>query len=381
MTDVGHTPQRSPFVPTVPYDLPILPPDVGPYPPLPTQELLKRAHRALGLLTGMLGSSLNPQLLLSPALMREAVASSDIEGVHTTVARLLQAELFPDQQQRETDKEVLRYRDAITVGTQSMREYGITTRTILTVHQTLMGKTGGRYRQQQNRIENRATGSVVYTPPPAPELDRLMANWENYVNTPYLEHDPLIRLAVAHFQLEAMHPFEDGNGRTGRIIMILQLMQDELIPQPYLFLSGYINQHRPKYYELLRAVTEKNEWYHLIDFILSALIEQSDKTCQLLNKLTEYKRTQLEPVIASVLGAAKSGNISDLLITHPILTPSFYSQQLGTHLNTAHNHLEKMMSANLLYTRKWGRYQLYIHRKLLEELGEDLQFLDAIPTH
>jgi Fic family protein len=240
-----------PFDPTYPYPLNTLPPkaaiantDFG--------DLLLKARVELAELKGASGQIPNPLLLTAPVIIRESVASSNIENINTTLADVLQWQLFPASEQRQPDKEVLRYREAVTWGFNHYGKYALSSRLITGIQSHLIPDGSGQYRREQNQIADLASRESLYTPPIASDIPRLIGNWENYVNAEDASIDPLIRAIIAHYQFEAIHPFRDGNGRTGRILIVLQLIQSGLLHFPILYISGYINQHRSEYYRRLR---------------------------------------------------------------------------------------------------------------------------------
>src|SRR6185295_13820981 len=206
------------FKPTYPFDLPELPPEIDCNNATFTKWLIK-ARTELGELKGYSHALPNPMLLLSPAIIKESVASSEIENINTTVEKVLQQRLFPEAEQKTENKEVLRYKDAVQYGYESMNKVSLSNRLILGIHKELLRDRSHGYRSNQNRIENSVTGEVLYTPPPANEIPRLISNWEKYLHNTADETDPLIKCAISHYQFEAIHPFGDGNGRAGRILM------------------------------------------------------------------------------------------------------------------------------------------------------------------
>src|SRR3989344_1826040 len=247
------------FNPARPNNLALLPPEL---PPIDSEvnSVLLKARVALAELKGACGQIPNPLLLTAPLVIRESVASSNIENINTTLEEVLQGQLFPEGERRTPDKEVLRYREALYLGNKMMRESALSSRTILAIQEALTSGKQSGYRRTQNKIINSATGETLYTPPAANELPVLISNWEKYANDKAVVVDPLIRAAVCHYQFESIHPFGDGNGRTGRILMVLQLVQDGVIDMPVLYISGYIKKNRPEYYRLLRAINAGGSW-------------------------------------------------------------------------------------------------------------------------
>ena len=214
------------FDPNHPFDLPPLPPDLREEDLIEPEltRLVITANRTIGELNGLCRAipRAYPVLLNIPVL-QEAVSSSAIEGIHTTVETLLEAQVKMEQEQDPASKEAFRYREAIHAGFESLKKYkSLSTRVILDIHRQLMPDGGGRFKGQANKI---AKGQrIIYTPPAPAQTNSLMGNWENYVNSPVAadKTDSLIKTALSHYQFEAIHPFLDGNGRTGRILMVLQ---------------------------------------------------------------------------------------------------------------------------------------------------------------
>src|SRR3989304_5011985 len=187
------------FDPTLPFDLPLLPPDLN-FKHEQFVDIMLKTRTELGELNGYSYSLPNPLLLLSPAVIKESVASSNIENINSTMEEALQAQLFPETEQKKPDKEVLWYRDAIMWGFDNLKKIPISTRLILGIHKELLSDGSPGYRKTQNRIANSATGAVIYTPPHANELPRLLNNWEEFVNNEDDGIDPLVKAAVAHYQ-------------------------------------------------------------------------------------------------------------------------------------------------------------------------------------
>lgn len=283
------------FTATSPFNLPELPPALNCAQERFMPWLLK-ARTELGELKGYSHALPNPTLLLSPAIIRESVASSGIENINTTVEKVLEQQLFPEGEQKSENKEVLRYRDAILWGFENMRQLPIGNRLILGIHKQLLDERSHGYRSTQNKIENSGTGNVLYTPPSAPEIGRLIANWESYIHNDNDTTDPLIKCAISHYQFEAIHPFGDGNGRAGRILMVLYLVHAGLLNYPILFISGFINKNRNDYYRLLREVTTNENWCEFIEYLLRGFYLQARETKEQLFKVMDLLNAYKEGI-------------------------------------------------------------------------------------
>ncbi|MCX6143136.1 MAG: Fic family protein, partial [Ignavibacteriales bacterium] len=311
----------------------------------------------------------NPMLLLSPAVLRESVASSNIENINTTVEQVLQMQLFPEAEQKKPDKEVLHYRDAVHWGFGSPKKVSISTRLILGVHKRLLPEHEDDYRRLQNKIANSSTGRTLYTPPPAQTIARLIGNWENFVNDRQEGIDPLIRCAIAHYQFEAIHPFLDGNGRVGRILMVLSLIQHELLTFPILYVSGYINKHRSEYYRLLREVSTKERWGAFIGFMLKGFHLQARETKGVLLKvvnLLEKTKTQMRKDHKNIYSA----DLVEALFEFPITTPVNLGKRLEVNYRTASRYLAQLARGKVLGESHVGKYHLFTNKPLLYLLRE-----------
>ncbi len=356
-----------PFAPEYPFDLPLLPPPVGEHDPVLLRALLK-ARTELAELKGYSAAIPNSMLLLSPAIIRESVASSGIENIHTTVESVLQQELFPEAERRDADKEVLRYGETMRWGTEQLVTLPVSSRLIVGIQQRLMPQLAAGYRTTPNRIINSVTQQAIFTSPRAGDIPRLLGNWENFINDEDSVFDPLLRCAIGHYQFEAIHPFGDGNGRTGRILMILQLVQQGLLNQPTLFISGYINAHRQQYYQLLAGVTQRGDWSGFLLFMLEGFYQQARETkatlLAVMQQLQEFKQHLRTGEHRRV-----PFEMAEHVFSHPITTPVLAGRELGVHYKTASKHLAQLAAVGLLETTQVGRYQLYLNRPLLTVLN------------
>ena len=357
-----------PFDAIYPYQLAPLPPaekiantDFG--------DLLLKARVELAELKGACGQIPNPLLLTSPAIIQESVASSNIENINTTLADVLQWQLFPASEQRAPDKEVLRYREAMYWGFKNIGKYSLSTRVITGIQAQLMPDGNGNYRREQNRIVNLATQESLYTPPSADDIPRLIGNWENYVNVPDERVDPLIRTIIAHYQFEAIHPFRDGNGRTGRILIILQLIQSGLLSLPVLYISGYINRNRSDYYRHLLAVSTDGKWHDFIEYMLQGFYLQAKETREDLKKITVLF-DELKEQIRTKNKKLYSADLVEALFTYPIISPTKLASVLNKHYATTSKYLTQLADMGILKEATVGKYHLFANHRLLKILSK-----------
>lgn len=352
-----------------PYSLQILPPPIDWKNPLFTDVLLE-ARAALAELKGYSFAMPNPLLLLSPAILRESLASSEVENIHTTLVDVLKNQLFPEEERNENDKEVLRYREAIAWGFENLHRVGLSNRLIAGIKQKLLPTHSEEYRRQQNAIANQRTGEVLYTPPPAHRLPELIGNWEHFMNKTDDGIDPLIKTAVAHYQFEAIHPFSDGNGRTGRILMVLSLVEKEILKWPILFISGYIHKNRGIYYSLLRKVTQDKAWEEWILFLLKGFHLQALETRRMLLAIMDLFESAKQK-IREHHKKIYSADLVESLFSYPIVTPMKLSREMGVHYTTATRWLEELLDGGFLTEQKSGKYRLFVNKSLLKAMAKE----------
>lgn len=358
------------FSPEYPYNLKLL--DFNPtYDRLRHADLIAETRDVLGELRGACRAMPDTLLLTYPTLLKEAVDSSQIENIETTIELALENAALPEEQRAAPDKLVLRYREAVLEGFRKVREFGgISNRTILDLHNILIIEGDRSYRRLQNHIENKITGEKVYTPPSADKIPHYLSNWESFVNSKNLALDPLVKAAFAHFQFEAIHPFEDGNGRVGRMLMVLQLINDGVLSHPVLHISTYINRNKSDYYRVLASVTQKDDFSEYLDFMLKGFHTQAKDTLALVNKIidlyNEYKLTIRKHDVTSALHNVDQ--VTEMIFKYPKINPTTLSEQLEVSPDTASNNLKKFAEAGFLTIEKKGRYTFYKNTELLNYL-------------
>lgn len=283
----------------VPYnDLPFLPPNYM-FHDVDMLKKVNKANKAVFELNGLIRSLENPEMILQPLKVKEAVESSGIENINTTISEALQAELFASEKLTPEQKEIKNYKKSLLMGFKKVQEKRfLNTNDFIELQKELGIKHAGIRNLPGTRIGNHTTGETFYTPPDGEEaIRKLLKNFEEYYNNPDDDPDYLIKMAVLHYQFEAIHPFFDGNGRTGRILMVLYLVLQENLISPTLFISQYINKNRSEYYKLLREIPVKNNWREWILFILDAVEVQASKTgktiVNILSLKSEFKKNVL----------------------------------------------------------------------------------------
>ena len=238
-------------------------------------------------------------------------------------------------------------------------------RLVIGIHKEILPEGTPGYRKTQNRIANSATGQTIFTPPPPNGLSRLLSNWERFVNSEDDGIDPLVKCALAHYQFEAIHPFGDGNGRTGRILIVLFLVQARLLSLPILYVSGYINENRNHYYRLLRGVTSENDWIDWTVFMLKGFYLQAKSTKEALLKITAMLG-EMKEQIRSTHKKLYSSDLIEALFAYPIITPVNLARKLEVDYRTASRYLATLAKGNVLKDSYVG----YANKRLLSLLKE-----------
>lgn len=363
----------STYLPDTPHnDLPDLPPaDFVESPDI--FRHLALASRHLGELNGLCASLPFPELLIHTIVLQESKDSSAIENIVTTQDELYKATI-EEANVSHAAKEVLSYREALYVGLEKMRGQHnlILTNTMVDIVQTIKQNDAGIRNTPGTALKNAVNGNVIYTPPCCEDVIReKLASLEHFINDPEFSNlDPLIKMALLHYQFEAIHPFIDGNGRTGRILIALYLVQQDLLSLPILNLSSYIVHHKTDYYQLLRGVTEKNNWHDWIMFMLTAVIETAQlSTYKIKSMLT--LQADLKVKMKDVLGASYSHDLLQLMISLPYLKIEILEKKGIAHRQTASTWLKKMSEAGILEPHKSGRTTYYVNSRLMEILTSD----------
>ncbi len=341
---------------------------------LETQKVLKKAisaNRALAKLNGVAKIIPNSQILINSLVLREAKDSSEIENIITTHDELFRAELDISSVTHKT-KEVEHYRQALLKGFALVQENKLLLkRDIITIQKELEQNDAGVRRQSGTVLRNMATGEVVFEPPQEYEvIEELLANLEAYINEPN-ELDPLVNMAIIHYQFESIHPFYDGNGRTGRIINILYLILKELLDIPILYLSSYIIQHKADYYRLLQEVRTKENWEKWILYMLDGVEQTSLETIELINGIYALMhKTKIE--IKEKLPKIYSKDLVEILFMHPYTKIDFLVEGLGIARQTASIYLNELEKYGMMEGIKIGRSKYFINKELFDMLKKGI---------
>lgn len=317
-------------------------------------RLLAGAERALGELAGLVTALPNPRLLYRSFINREAVLSSRIEGTHSTLADLFLYDLAPEREPREPDVlEVANYVRALEHGLQRLQEIPLSLNLIREMHGILLdGVRGsdrrpGEFRNCQNMIgRSRDIRDALYVPPPPDRLPRCLASLERFINQ---NHDLplLVRLAMIHYQFEAIHPFEDGNGRVGRLLISLLLAYEKALPLPVLYLSAFFERHRTDYFDHLLAVGQSGAWEAWIGFFLRGVSDEAVDAVERIRTLLAL-RNEWNARCQSPRASALLPKLVDALFDNPFVTASSASQRLGIGIQSAQRAIDQLLGHGII---------------------------------
>jgi Fic family protein len=352
-------------------------------PPIPPADLLETravlracvgARAALGELKQAAGLIPNQAMLINTLPVLEAQASSAVENIVTTTDRIFRS-LHAEAHADAATKEALRYRRALMEGTQALESFPLSTRTAELVCSTIKNQEMQVRNVSGTKLANARTGETIYTPPEGEtRIRELLAGWETFLHTPD-EGDPLIRMAAAHYQFEAIHPFTDGNGRTGRVLNSLFLIQEGLLSMPILYLSRSIIRHRNEYYRRLLAVTRDQAWEPWLLYMLEAVRETASWTLgrieairHLADRTSERVRQELPKIY--------SRELIDVVFTQPYCRIDNLVQAGIAKRETASRYLKLLVKLDILQELKIGRDKLFVHTALLQLLA-DADFIAA----
>ena len=360
------------FDPKVPYnDLPDLPPAGA---SIETTEILKRcinARVALAELKQAAELIPNSAVLVNALPLLEARASSEIENIVTTTDKLFEYVDIAEDRADPATKEALRYRTALFEGTKMVLRGMLTTDMAIQICSTIKGVELDIRAESGTTLKNRMSGEVIYTPPIGQKLlQAKLDNWANFMHNS-TEFDPLVRLAVQHYQFEAIHPFADGNGRTGRILNILFLVEHGLLDSPILYLSRYIISNKAAYYRLLQKVTREQDWTPWILFILDGVEETCRWTTDKIKAIRELMEHSAE-FVQKKLPKTYTWELVEVLFKQPYCRIGNLVEAGVAKRQTASVYLKQLCDLGVLKEIKSGREAIFVHPKYIELLtGEE----------
>lgn len=347
------------------YILKPLPPEIN----LETTRVLRQAaasHRALAELKGYASIIPNKNILINAVTINEAKDSSEIENIVTTHDELYKA-MAQKTYINAAAKEVVNYRSALWHGYELIRSKQLlTVNMIVEIQQLIENNMAGIRKQAGTVLKNESTGEIVYTPPGSEfEILDLMKNLELYINEDTDGIDPLIKLAIIHYQFESIHPFYDGNGRTGRIINVLYLVLKELLDSPILYLSKYIIRNKTAYYQLLQEVRTKGKWEDWVLYILAGIEETSEETLIMVKGINDEFIKYADDVRIS-LPKVYSKELIELLFFEFYTKIAFIEKGLGISRKTASTYLADLEKNGFLKSERIGKERIYLNLRLLD---------------
>ena len=348
---------------TIPF--PLLP-NIGDIETKAVLKKLARAHQALAELKGVVASIPNQSILIDTLSLQEAKDSSAIENIVTTHDELYRSDSKARSFVSVQAKEVHHYATALRNGFVQIKRTGLVTNNdILEIHACIEDNLAGFRKLPGTALKNNLTGEVVYTPPQHPDdIAALMANLEVFINDPDVsDWDPLTKMAVIHHRFESIHPFYDGNGRTGRIINILYLVMQDLLTSPILYLSRYINQHKSEYYRLLQAVRTDGAWEEWVLFLLDGVEETSHQTVVLVQDI-QALMLDCKHRVRNQLPRVYSQDLINNLFRHPYTKIDFVMNDLQVTRQTAAKYLDELVRIGLLTKRKYDKENYYFNAAL-----------------
>jgi cell filamentation protein, protein adenylyltransferase len=346
-------------------------------------RVLSDADRLIGKLAGEGGRLPNPHVLMRPFLKREAVLSSKIEGTQATLGELLAAEAGVAVKRSPEDlREVGNYVVALEHGIQRLKQLPLCVRIVRELHEKLMTgvrghqATPGRFRKVQNWIGRPSStlATASFIPPPPGEIEPCLAAWEKFLHESDLP--PLVTIALAHYQFEAIHPFLDGNGRVGRLLITLFLIEREILPTPLLYLSAFFEAARRDYYDCLQGVSERGAWNDWLEYFLQGVARMSEdalsRAMRMNTKLAEWQKA-----VAGDSTNAPS-RVVELLAANPFITVRGAAGKLGVAFTTGQRAIERLEQSGIVQqTKQAKRDRVYCAKALLDILEEPAQLKSA----
>lgn len=355
------------------YQIPALPLDFD----FETKNILRqlsKSNRRLAKLNGVALTIPNENILLSSHVLQEALDSSAVENIVTTSDELYRAELdIKGEISNAAAKEVLNYRQAMQVGFEMVRKKKLLTLNVVKQIQKELEHNNAGFRTVSGTKLKTSKGDVVYTPPQTgEEVAKYMSNLEKYINTQELQDiDPLIKMAIIHHQFESIHPFYDGNGRTGRIISILYLVMNDLLDLPILYLSRYITHNKSEYYRLIQEIRDTapdnfNVWEEWIVFMLKGVEETAIETIRLVKSISALM-AKYKSILKPLFGKQYKHELINNLFFHPYTKIEFMERDMAVQRKTAAKYLDTIVQeTGLLQKQKLGRSNYYINTELIE---------------
>lgn len=351
--------------------LALLPPDLSKIETIEVLRQVAKSSLAIAELKGVAETIPDQQMLVNAIILKEAKDSSEIENIITSTDELYVALNSSGSTVSSETKEVVSYRRSIMLGFEILSKQGfVRVNDIIAIQKDLIQNNAGLRTTPGTVLKNDKTGEVVYTPPQdIEEINQLLTNFIKHYNDASLRNgvSPLIWLGILHYQFESIHPFYDGNGRTGRILNILYLIMNDLLEIPILYLSSYIIHHKNEYYRLLNQLNKGGSWEDWIMFMLKAVEETSKSTMNQIKEINELLNVTIEKV-KRLAPKIYSKEFIELLFEQPYSKIEYVIDRLGVERKTASRYLNKLQTVGILEKRKIGKEYLFINSELLKLL-------------
>lgn len=336
-------------------------------------KLLSEASRSIGQLDMFSEYVPNVDLFIRMHVTKEATQSSKIEGTQTNIEEAILSEKNIDPEKRDDWEEVQNYIKALNSAIQRLDKLPMSNRLIKETHQLLLTgvrgehKLPGEFRSSQNWIGGASLKDAVFIPPPYSEVPELMSDLEKFLNNDQIDVPDLIKIAIAHYHFETIHPFLDGNGRIGRLLITLYLMDKKLVKKPVLYLSDFFDKHRTIYYDNLMTVRLKNDLNQWIKFFLTGIIETSEKSISTFNKILKLKTKADEHILKLGSKAKKAKVLLDELFKKPIIEAYEVGQLLLVSNPTAYSYIKAFIKLGILVEKTgFQRNQIFVFKKYLD---------------
>lgn len=340
---------------------------------LKTEKILKQltlSSRSLAELKGYANTIPNMHILINGITMNEAKESSEIENIVTTHDEIYKT-LSESDYKKESAKEVVNYRNAIWTGYEKIKEDGyISTNTIIAIQALIELNNAGIRKQAGTELKNSKTDETIYIPPQdEKEIRKYLKNLEDFINTNDDGIDPLIKLCLIHYQFESIHPFYDGNGRTGRILNVLYLVLNDLLDSPILYLSKYVNETKQEYYRLLKEIKDTGDFESWILYLLKGVEVTAEDTIKLIQDIQD-EMNSFEDEFKNKLPKIYTKELLESLFYEVYTKNSYVQKQCDVTRLTASSYLNQLEEAGLLESEKIGRERIYKNTRLIKLLSE-----------
>lgn len=305
--------------------------------------------------------------LFDISVLSEALRSSEIEGIHTTPLEVLAYDVLSDRVNSSDEEKVSNYKKTIIDLMLNKDSYlPLSHRSFKKLHNNILPSELSDFRPDNRKIVNHKTKEVRYTPPSFPLIPEFITDLENFMNNDQI--DILLKIPITHYQFESIHPFKDGNGRTGRLLILLQLLDDGILTYPIVHISKFINKDKAWYSDILLQTTQENKWDELINYFTEAIIESVKSTTEIILQLKDHIKELEEGVRVNLPSGSDPSKIANFLIKHPVTNIKLFSENVEVARDTAKKYLQLLEQGGILIHQNIGKSSVYGDMKTLEIL-------------